>query len=54
MIVVLSVLIICVTVLCVTYMSCCAGREGGLFGYFRYENRITKLEKTVEELKKRL
>lgn len=49
---VLIILIICGSVLFGVYMYLCSENEVGMFSDHRYEERIRKLEKQMEELKK--
>ena len=52
LIVVLIVLILCSTTLLGIYMSLCSVNEVRMFADPQYDERIKKLEKQMEELKK--
>lgn len=50
--VIMVVLIICISVLAGIYICYCGENEVGMFGGWKYEDRIINLEKEMEELKK--
>lgn len=50
--IIMIILIICITILIWAYMYFCSENEVKMFANPRYEERIKKLEKLTEELKK--
>lgn len=50
--VIMVVLIICISVLAGIYICYCGENEVGMFGGWKYEDRIINLEKEMKELKK--
>lgn len=51
--VILVLLIICATVVLVTYIKCCSAMEIGIFANPKYDERIKKLEEEIKELKEK-